>query len=116
MFNQIPNFMSSSIPQMGISNAGNVIKTGGILSKIKWGSILSNTQKTLNVVNQAIPLYKEVKPMINNFRALGKIKQEFTKISNEINQEQIVNTNISSLTNEPKDTTDEVIPTPTFFL
>ena len=27
------------------------------LTNIKWGALLTNTQKTLNVINQAIPVY-----------------------------------------------------------
>lgn len=115
MFNQIPNFIGPSMPQIGFSNVGSISKTGGFLSKIKWGSILSNTQKILNVVNQAIPLYKEVKPMINNFRALGKIKNEFAKINNEMMYEESTISNTTNLTNEQQ-IKNEIVPTPTFFL
>jgi len=115
LFNQIPNFMGPSVPQMGLSNAGVISKTGGFLSKIKWGSILSNTQKTLNVVNQAIPLYKEVKPMINNFRALGKIKNEFAKINSEMIEEEKINKSAVNPVNN-QSVASETVPSPTFFL
>lgn len=55
--------------------AGNVAK-GGLLSSIKainWGGILSNTQKTLGIINQTIPIVYQVKPIINNAKTMFKI-------------------------------------------
>ena len=42
----------------------------GGASKINWGNILNNTQKTLNVINQAIPVYYQVKPIYNNAKTM----------------------------------------------
>ena len=42
-------------------------------TKINWGTILTNTQKTLNIVNQAIPLVYQVKPIINNAKTIFKV-------------------------------------------
>ena len=42
-------------------------------TKINWGAILTNTQKTLNIVNQAIPLVYQVKPIVNNAKTIFKI-------------------------------------------
>ena len=47
-------------------------------STFKWGTILSNTHKTLGVINQVIPIYKEAKPMINNARNAINIVKEFS--------------------------------------
>ncbi len=48
--------------------------------KINWTNILNNTQKTLNVINQAIPVYYQVKPIIGNaktmFRMINSLKEE----------------------------------------
>ena len=46
---------------------------------INWAGLLSNTQKTLNIVNQAIPIVYQVKPMINNAKTMFKIASELTK-------------------------------------
>ena len=46
---------------------------------INWAGLLSNTQKTLNIVNQAIPIVFQVKPMINNAKTMFKIASELTK-------------------------------------
>ena len=50
----------------------------GILSRIfgngiKWSSILTNTQKTLNIVNQTLPVIKQMKPVMNNAKTMFKI-------------------------------------------
>lgn len=58
-------------------------------SKINLGAILTNTQKTLNIVNQAIPLVYQVKPMIENaktiFKVMGAVKEESTEPTRNIN-------------------------------
>ena len=50
------------------------------LKKINWSNILNNTQKTLNVINQAIPVYYQVKPIWGNaktmFRMIGALKSD----------------------------------------
>lgn len=44
-----------------------------VRSGINWSNILSNTQKSLGIINQAIPLVYQVKPMINNAKTMFKI-------------------------------------------
>lgn len=57
----------------------------GILSRIfkngiNWSTILTNTQKTLNIINQTIPVIKQAKPVINNAKTMFKIMNEFKKV------------------------------------
>ena len=54
-----------------------------ILKSIKWGAILDGTQKTLGVVNQAIPIVYQVKPMLNNAKTLFKIANAITEPNEE---------------------------------
>ena len=64
----------------GLSAATRGISRGGILSGIKsinWGGMLGNASKALGVVNQAIPIVKEVGPMMNNMRSMLKIASVF---------------------------------------
>lgn len=44
-----------------------------VRSGINWSNILTNTQKSLGIINQAIPLVYQVKPMINNAKTMFKI-------------------------------------------
>ena len=43
------------------------------VSKLNWGTILSNTQKSLGIINQAIPIVYQVKPIIDNAKTMFKI-------------------------------------------
>ena len=44
-----------------------------LLKTIKWGEFIDGTQKTLGVINQAIPIVYQVKPIVNNAKTLFKI-------------------------------------------
>ena len=51
----------------------------GLLSRINFGSILGGTQKTLNTINQVIPLVKQARPMMHNAKTLFRLMSEFNK-------------------------------------
>ena len=38
----------------------------GNFNGLTFGKIIGGISKTLNIVNQAIPLYKQVRPLISN--------------------------------------------------
>ncbi|MGM9849499.1 MAG: VrrA/YqfQ family protein [Bacilli bacterium] len=90
----------------------------GLLSKIfkngiNWSSILSNTQKTLNIVNQTIPVIKQMGPMVNNAKTMFKIMNEFKKIDTPKKEPKEINQ-----INEPKETINNKqinYNNPTFF-
>ena len=65
---------------------------------INWAGLLSNTQKTLNIVNQAIPIVYQVKPMINNAKTMFKIASELTKSNTNENSNVQNNANESNST------------------
>ena len=46
---------------------------GAVKQGLNWGSILGNTQKTLGIVNQAIPIFYQVGPIFNNAKTMFKI-------------------------------------------
>lgn len=65
---------------------------------IKWGSILSGTQKALGFANQAIPMVKQVSPVIKNAKTMFKVMNEFKKV--DINQKNMqTTTNDNSMSN-----------------
>lgn len=53
----------------------NAIRTTLTLPKI-----LSGISKGLSIANQAIPIYKEVKPVVANAKKLMNIAKEFKKV------------------------------------
>ena len=50
----------------------------GLLKGASWSSFLTTAGRTLNVINQAIPVFYQVRPIIHNaktmFRVLGAVK------------------------------------------
>ena len=83
MYNN-PMYYNNFFPyQNNFSGSNGLLKKGlGLtgLRSINWGNLLNNTQKTLNVINQAIPVYYQVKPIGGNaktmFRMMGALKDE----------------------------------------
>lgn len=72
--------------------------SGGILSFLKGIDIpafLDGTSKTLNVINQAIPVFYQVKPLIGNVGTLFKI-------SNAMNSDSSNTPNESKALEQPK--------------
>lgn len=64
---------------------------------INWSGLLSNTQKTLNIVNQAIPIVYQIKPIVNNAKTMFRVASEFSKTSNNnINQNSNTNNTITN--------------------
>lgn len=47
------------------------------VTSLSLGKVLGGVSKTLGVVNQVIPLYKEAKPMIQNARSAFNLIKEF---------------------------------------
>lgn len=91
-----------------IANAGRGLgilgKLGNSMKSIKainWGGLINNTSKTLNVVNQAIPLVRQVGPMMNNMKSMLRVASIFkdetdvkpvrnnTKVSNKTNTKPV---------------------------
>lgn len=82
-------------------------------AKFNWSNLLNNTQKTLNVINQAIPIFYQVRPIWNNaktmFKIMGAIKEDDAKDNNEsekkeekIKEEAKETTFISNHENQPQ--------------
>lgn len=69
-FYTMPNVIST--PKVGLFSR----IFGG---KITLSGILNGTQRALNFANQAIPLVKQVRPMIGNAKTMFKVMNEFKK-------------------------------------
>lgn len=66
------------------------------LKGINFSSILSNTGKTINLVNQTIPLVKQAQPILKNAKTMFKVMNEFKKIDKPLNKNNIESTNTNS--------------------
>ena len=79
-------------------------------SRITFSSILNGTSKTLGVINQAIPVFYQVKPIWNNAKTMFRVAKEINSSNKTTtNQKKEVITN----NNETK---KENSNSPTFFL
>ena len=75
-----------------------------LFGNIKLSSILSGASKTLNFVNQTIPVIKQIPPMINNAKTMFNVINEFRKVD-EVKTDKKINSNIiinnKKVDNEP---------------
>lgn len=53
--------------------------TSSILSRLSLSSIINGTSKTLNLVNQAIPVVKQMSPIMKNLKTMFSVMNEFKK-------------------------------------
>ena len=115
MYNQpffIPSYYSSAIPNLtrgammtnpalsvgsasrGASLFGKLGNAVGAIKSFNWGGLINNTSKTLGIINQTIPLVRQVGPMVGNMRSMLKIASAFkdeTDTSSTNNQNIIKN-------------------------
>lgn len=79
--------------------------SGGIISLIKSlniPGILDGTQKTLSVINQAIPVIYQIKPLVSNIGTLFKIKDIINEPNNnKTNSDDINSDDIKKANNSP---------------
>ena len=91
---------------------GKTSSIGSLLKKFNLSGFLSGANKTLNVVNQAIPIYYQVRPMINNAKTMFKVMNAVKKTDNK--QYKGTATNSNNTSNNKLDYSSN--GNPTFFL
>mgnify|MGYP004553006789 FL=1 len=88
--------------------------------KFNWSSLLNNTQKTLNIINQAIPVFYQVKPIWNNtktvFKIMGAIKDDDSNTTRVVNNNANNANNINNTSNTSTSNLNNSNNTPNFFL
>lgn len=97
--------MSPSVAPM-ISRGASRGLFSRLFSGINWSSILSNTQKTLGIVNQAIPMVKQISPIMKNAKTMFKVMNEFKRVETPASTTNLENTNTG--TNQITETINEV--------
>ena len=79
---------------MGMPNYNYMPKRG-----INWNNILNNTQRTLGIINQAIPIVYQVRPLLTNartlFRVASAINSNEEEERNEVREETNYNSNVN---------------------
>lgn len=130
-----PSMMNSSIPMMGNSMMRSVptmagARSSGLLNSLfggrgtlsqglrsfNFGSLLNNASKALGVVKDAIPIVKEVGPMMGNMRQMLKIASIFkdeTDTTNTRTTNSANNISVKKNTTEIKENDTNIISTTT---
>ena len=105
---QLPNNVPRISSLFTTSRAGNNVipKT----SKITFSSILNGTSKTLGVINQAIPVFYQVKPILRNAKTMFRV----VKGLNSKDDVPVSNTDKKAKTDVNKKEASENAPT--FFM
>ncbi len=67
----------------GISPYGAYGISAATKTGINWSSLLSNAQKMLGIVNQAIPAFYQIKPIFSNMRTMFRVVNEINKDDNK---------------------------------
>ena len=80
--NYYPYF--NGFPYMSMAQPAKAGIFKSLFGGIKWSSILNGTQKTLGIVNQALPLIQQAKPVFNNAKTMFKVMNEFKKVDTPI--------------------------------
>ena len=99
-----------------LNNVANRSLFSGLTKKgFSWSSLISGTQKTLNIINQAIPVIKQVSPVVKNAKTMFRVMNEFKRVDTP-NVNNLTNNTIK--TNNINDTVEELTNdnSPTFFI
>lgn len=95
----------------GYGFSGHSLFNSGRNLKFNWSNILNGTQRTLSLINEAIPVIYQIKPVFNNarkiFRIMSAVKEDDTPLKS-------VNVNTSQNNNTQEKVRRE--NSPTFFL
>lgn len=86
-FNMYPNM---SIPTAA-SSASRGLFARLFSRGFNWDNILNTAQKTLGLVNQAIPVIKQVTPVMKNAKTIFRVMNEFKRMDTPINVEPSTN-------------------------
>lgn len=96
----------NAIPRSGglfsrLFGGSNALRAGaGAARTINWSGLLNNASKTLNVINQAIPVVKQVGPMYNNMKSMLKVASLFKDETDPVSNNNSKKTNINSNNDE----------------
>lgn len=78
-------------------------------SGFNFTSLLNGASKTLGVVKDAIPVVKEVGPMMNNIRSMLKIASVFKDETDTTKKEDTTSSNIASSNTSSNNTTTQKV-------
>lgn len=126
----IPNLYNNIPPSMIMNNAplrglgfrnlfSRLTNTFNTIKGFNWTGIINNTSKTLGIINQTIPVIKQVGPMTNNIKSMIKVASIF-KDETDTNNRKKQPTNYYKTKTKKKEniktTNQDDDESPTFFI
>lgn len=88
------------------------------IKAINWKGLLNGTSKTINTINQAIPLIRNTRPMINNIKNMVNIAKAFgkeTAIDSVVSSKNLIHNSDTQILNDNIKVINEK-NYPTFFI
>ena len=79
------------------------------LKKVNLSNILDGAQKTLSIINQAIPIIYQIKPLYNNAKVAFKVVNALNN-DDKVSNAKSVNSNVN------KEKKADINNSPTFFI
>ena len=108
-FNSIPSpYLARNIRYMAPVPRANFL-FGKMPSKVSFSSILNGTSKTLGVINQAIPVFYQIKPIWNNARTMLRVVRG-------LNSSEVSNTKKKQIKKQTTSQKKEQTNAPKFFV
>ena len=86
-------------PYMNMAKPSLFGRASTLAKGINWSGLLDGTQKTLGVINQAIPVVYQVKPIISNAKTMFKLA---SAVKSDSNDEVNYTTSVSEKENSTK--------------
>ncbi|MBE6124334.1 MAG: hypothetical protein E7184_02180 [Erysipelotrichaceae bacterium] len=121
MFNFNPYITSGLMrSQIPFSLPGSSAVASAATKSFSWSGLFNGIQKTVGTVNQIIPLYQNVKPIISNSKTLLKVMRSLNtpNINNKIETVQTENANKTVITpkeEQPLEMKSQCSPAKPFF-
>ena len=113
-----PGFLSRIFAPTSSISAG----VTGATKTFSFSNLLNGASKTLNVINQAIPVVKQVGPMFNNMKSMLKVASLFndattpTNSTRNNNTKNTTNIENNNKTKENTTTNNSYSNSPNFFI
>ncbi len=82
------------------------------LKTINLNKIFASTHKTINLINKAIPVYKQIKPNIGNIKGLFNRKNNIKPVIDEIKESRPIKLKKNISTNNSRNISNDSL---TFF-
>lgn len=101
----------SQLPRTGAALGA----TSGV-SKITFSSLLNGASKTLGVINQAIPVFYQVKPIWNNAKTMFRVVKELNSSDTKSTLNNTSSVNVQREVEEVNTQKKERDNSPTFFI